>query len=218
MNVKNLAQGNILFKNVYFKKHENELLELANQGQSPKALFIGCSDSRVVPDIILQTKPGDLFVVRNIGNFVPPHKVDKDFHSTASAVEYAVCVLNVQDIIICGHSDCGAIKHLYAPKPEKEQSLTYVNNWLKLAEKAKSMALVSLGQDAKQSDILRTTEKLSIITQLDNLMTYPEIKKRLEDETLYIHGWYYDVASGNIDYYDPEIFQFVPLESKTSDA
>ncbi len=214
MNVKDFAQGNVLFKDVYFKKHEAELLELANQGQAPKALFIGCSDSRVVPDIILQTKPGDLFVVRNVGNFVPPHKVDKDFHSTASAIEYAVSVLNVNDIIICGHSDCGAIKHLFAPKPPREQPLTYINNWLKLAQKAKSMALVSLGKDAKETDILRTTEKLSIITQLDNLMTYPEVKKRLDDETLYIHGWYYDVQSGNIDYYDPETFQFVPLESK----
>lgn len=216
MNTKEFANGNGLFKDIYFKKHEQELLELADNGQAPKALFIGCSDSRVVPNLILQAKPGDLFIIRNVGNLVPPHKPNDDLHSTASAIEYAVSILNVEDIIVCGHSDCGAIKHLFEPKTKQESSLIYINNWLKLAEKAKSMALVSLGPNAHKTDIVRTTEKLSIITQLDNLMTYPQIKKRLEDETLYIHGWYYDVKSGNIDYYDPETYQFVPLESKNN--
>ncbi len=214
MNLEDFAQGNTLFKDVYFKKHEKELLELAHEGQSPKALFIGCSDSRVIPNVILQAKPGDLFVVRNVGNFVPPFKEDNDFHSTASAIEYAVSVLNVKDIIICGHSDCGAIKHIFMPASKLDSSFIHTTNWLKLAQRAKSMAMVSLGDDANTEDLLRTTEKLSIITQLDNLMTYPIVKERLDNETLHIHGWYYDVKSGNIDYYDPEVYKFLPLESK----
>lgn len=112
MNLQEYAQGNQLFK-AYFKKNKESLLKLVTSGQSPKALFIGCSDSRVIPDMIVQTNPGDLFVVRNVGNFVPPYKLDNDFHSTATGIEYAVSVLNVDEIIICGHTHCGACNHLY---------------------------------------------------------------------------------------------------------
>lgn len=215
MDFKKLAEGNELFKDLYFKKHEDELLELVKNGQSPKALFIGCSDSRVIPDAILQTKPGDLFVVRNVGNFVPPFKPDDDFHSTASAIEYAVSVLNVSDIIVCGHSHCGAIEHLFTPHDtsKPDPALIHTYKWLQLAQKAKKMVLLSMGEEPDQEKILRATEKLSIITQLDNLLTYPEVKKRVQEDRLFIHGWYYDIASGNIRYYDSQSYKFLPLES-----
>ena len=109
------VKGNETFQQTYFKKHEAQLLNLVQNGQNPRALFIGCSDSRVIPDLIVQTRPGDLFVVRNVGNFVAPYKPDEDFHSTAAGIEYAVAVLEVSEIIICGHSHCGAIAALYNP-------------------------------------------------------------------------------------------------------
>lgn len=209
MNVNDYAQGNEVFQHAYFKKHETELLELAEKGQNPKALFIGCSDSRVIPDLIVQSKPGDLFVIRNVGNFVPPYKPDEDYHSTASGIEYAVSILNVSEIIICGHTHCGACKHLY--EPIDDPSLVHTKKWLDLGERAKSMALSSLGADASREDLLRLTEKMSVVTQIDNLLTYPCIKKRLDNEELFIHGWYYDIKTGNIDYYDPDTYGFSPL-------
>ncbi|MCX6073325.1 MAG: carbonic anhydrase [Campylobacterales bacterium] len=207
--LKKFAEGNETFQQTYFKKHEEYLLNLAKEGQSPKTLFIGCSDSRVIPDLIVQSTPGDLFVVRNVGNFVAPYKLDEDFHSTAAGIEYAVGVLEVSEIIICGHSHCGAIEALY--KPSCNPSMIHTAKWLTLGEKAKSMATLALGESADKRELLRATERLSIITQIENLLTYPYVKKLADEENLFIHGWYYDIETGAIDYYDPDTYQFRPL-------
>jgi carbonic anhydrase len=203
------VKGNETFQKTYFKKHEAQLLNLVQNGQNPRALFIGCSDSRVIPDLIVQTRPGDLFVVRNVGNFVAPYKPDEDFHSTAAGIEYAVGVLEVSEIIICGHSHCGAIKALY--KSSCDTSMIHTAKWLTLGEKAKSMAMIALGENAPHEELLRATEHLSIVTQIENLLTYPYVKKLVDEEKLFIHGWYYDIETGAIEYYDPESFQFHPL-------
>ncbi|MDD2356688.1 MAG: carbonic anhydrase [Thiovulaceae bacterium] len=211
MDLRKFAEGNELFKKVHFKKNEESFLELAQNGQSPRTLFIGCSDSRVIPDLIVQSRPGDLFVIRNVGNFVPPFSPDEDYHATATGIEYAVSVLNVSEIIICGHSHCGAINHLF--KSVENPSLVHTKKWLSLGEKAKSMALLSLGVNGNKEELLRVTEKLSVITQLENLLTYPEVQRRVDEEDLHIYGWYYDIETGSIDYYDPDTYQFIPLNS-----
>ncbi|MCX6061259.1 MAG: carbonic anhydrase [Campylobacterales bacterium] len=203
------VKGNETFQQTYFKKHEKQLLNLVQNGQTPRALFIGCSDSRVIPDLIVQTHPGDLFVVRNVGNFVAPYKPDEDFHSTAAGIEYAVAILEVSEIIICGHSHCGAIEALY--NPTCNMSMVHTAKWLTLGEKAKSMAMIALGENAPREELLRATEQLSVVTQIENLLTYPYVKKLAEEEKLFIHGWYYDIETGAIEYYDPELFQFRPL-------
>jgi carbonic anhydrase len=209
MNLKEYAQGNELFRS-YFKKNKESLLELVRSGQSPKALFIGCSDSRVIPDLMVQSNPGDLFVIRNVGNFVPPYKPDEDFHSTASGIEYAVSVLNVQEIIICGHSHCGACEYLF--EPIEDPSLVHTKKWLELGNSAKTSAILSLGVNAPKEDLLRLTEKLSVIKQIENILTYPNVKKRFEAGDLNIHGWYYDIETGRIEFYDAETYQFLPLK------
>ena len=211
MDLTKFAEGNELFKKAYFKKNEAALLELAEKGQNPKTLFIGCSDSRVIPDLMIQSNPGDLFVIRNVGNFVPPYKPDEDYHATASGIEYAVSVLNVSEIIICGHSHCGAINHLF--QKIDDPSLTHTKKWLDLGEKAKSMALLSLGSDADKEEMLRVTEKLSVVTQIEHLLTYPTVKKRVDEGDLHIYGWIYDIETGNIDFYDPDSYTFKPLKS-----
>jgi carbonic anhydrase len=210
MTLQDYANGNKLYES-YFKKHQEALVRLATKGQTPKALFIGCSDSRVIPDMIVQSNPGDLFVMRNVGNFVPPYSLDEDFHSTATGIEYAVCVLNVEEIIICGHTHCGACEHLY--KLLDDDSLSHTKKWLQLGESAKKSAILSLGNDAPKEDLLRLTEKLSIMNQIENLLTYPQIKKRLVNGSLRVHGWYYDIETGDIDYYHGETYEFLPLKS-----
>jgi len=210
INLQEYAKGNKLFRS-YFKKNQESLLELVKSGQTPKALFIGCSDSRVIPDMMVQSDPGDLFVIRNVGNFVPPFKPDEDFHATASGIEYAVSVLKVQEIIICGHTHCGACASLY--DEIEDPSLIHTKKWLELGHSAKKSAILSLGADANREELLRLTEKLSIIKQIENILTYPNVKKRFEDGDLSIHGWCYDIATGNIEYYNAETYEFLPLKS-----
>jgi carbonic anhydrase len=210
--------GNELFQKSYFKAHEKEFVELAKRGQTPKALYIGCSDSRVVPDLMTSSAPGDLFVVRNIGNFVAPYKPDEDFHSTASAIEYAVSVLNVKNIIVCGHTHCGAIEAIHTKSCASDPELVHTKTWLTLGDSAKSQAILALGLNADKEVLYRLTEKLSVISQLENLLTYPSVSKRVDNGEIAIHGWVYDIESGEIEYYDPEISQFLPLSSLKVEA
>jgi len=204
-----LLKGNATFKNSYFKEHAKTLVNLAKNGQHPKALYIGCADSRVVPDLIIDASPGDLFVLRNVGNFVAPYKPDEDFHATASGIEYATSVLNVSEIIICGHTHCGAIQALY--ENIDNPNLTHTKKWLSLGEKAKNMALLALGREAEIEKLLRLTEKLSVITQIENLLSYPSVKEKVDAGEIHIHGWLYEIDTGSIEYYDPEAAEFKVL-------
>lgn len=198
------------FKETYFKKHKRDFIELVKKGQHPKALFITCSDSRVVPNIITSTKPGELFVTRNVGNFVPPYKPDDDYHATASVIEYSIMHLEVEDIIICGHSDCGACKALYEDHSAHKEDMIHTINWLKLGEPAKELALKSIPKENKEQ-LFRATEKFSLLFQYQNLLTYPIVKRKMEEEKLQIHLWYYRIDKGEVRYYDYEDKKFYPI-------
>ena len=214
-NMKTLIEGHTAFQSVKFTKNKERFKTLVEKGQDPKALFIGCSDSRVMPALITNSKPGDLFIARNIGNFVAPYNPDSSYHATAAAIEYAVSVLEVSDVIVCGHSECGAIASLFKNiKPTNENLHTI--KWLELGESAKRSALLSL-KGKPQEEILRYTEKVSVIFQLDNLLTYPAIKRRVADGTLFLHGWHYNLKDGTIEYYDEELYEFKELIEKSGD-
>jgi len=210
--LKEFEKGHVNFQNVKFKKSEERFKKLVAEGQNPKALFIGCSDSRVMPAMITGSKAGDLFIVRNIGNFVAPFKPDADYHATASAIEYAVSVLGISDIIVCGHSHCGAIGALYK-KIEKTPENIHTIKWLELGEEAKKMAMLTCNEKSKE-ELLRYTEKISVIFQLDNLLTYPAVKKGVDEGTIFLHGWHYHIEDGEIEYYDDENYEFKPLIQK----
>jgi carbonic anhydrase len=204
--------GHEAFRKIAFNKSKERFKKLVEEGQSPKALFIGCSDSRVMPAMITNSKPGDLFIIRNIGNFVAPYNPDADFHATASAIEYATSILEVSDIIVCGHSHCGAIAALYKEIEETPENIHTIK-WLELGQEAKKVAL--LAHRGSSSEILHQyTEKISVVYQLDNLLTYPGVKRRVEDGTLFLHGWHYNLEDGNIEYYDDENFEFKQLSQK----
>jgi carbonic anhydrase len=197
------------FKNLKFKEYEEKYKELIEKGQHPKALFITCSDSRIHPDEITGADIGDLFIVRNIGNMVPPFKPDNEFHGVAAAIEYAVSVLNVPDIIICGHSHCGACESLYKELPE-DIEIIHVKKWLTLGSDVKEKALERIKE--KGRSLFELTEKLNIVKQLENLLTYPGVKKRVEEGKIRLHGWYYVIEKGEIYYYSPCENKFLPLE------
>jgi len=206
-------KGHENFQKVKFNKGKERFKKLVSEGQSPKALFIGCSDSRVMPAMITGAKTGDLFIIRNIGNFVAPYKPDANFHATASAIEYATSILEVSDIIVCGHSHCGAIEALYKDIEETPEN-THTIKWLELGKEAKKVAMIAYKNDNIDT-MLRYTEKISVVYQLDNLLTYPGVKRRVAEGTLFLHGWYYQMEHGDIEYYDDENYEFKPLSQNS---
>ena len=210
MILKELIKGNQQFKEEIFPDYEDSLLESVQHGQKPEVMFIGCSDSRVTPDLMLNSKPGDMFILRNVGNFIAPFKNDEDFHGSAAAIEFAVSVLKVKHIIVCGHSHCGACKSLYQEIPN-DIGLVHVKTWLKLGAKAKERTLKNKKFNTEE-EMYRATERNSIRHQLDNLETYPEVNRLMKTGELKIHGWYYDIESGNIDFYDKVNDNFKPLK------
>jgi carbonic anhydrase len=212
--IKELIEGNEFFRNQLFSTFEEGLKESVIHGQHPEVLFIGCSDSRITPDLMLNTRPGDMFILRNVGNFVPPFKKDEDFHGSAAAIEYAISVLNVKNIIVCGHSHCGACRSLYEDIPESD-SFVHVKTWLKLGEPAKKRTLKNQNFTTEQ-EMYRATERNSIRHQLENLLTYPEVEQRINDGRVKVHGWYYDIETGQIDFYDKKTDTFKPVKEYLS--
>lgn len=205
-------KGHKAFQKVKFNQSKERFKQLVSEGQSPKALFIGCSDSRVMPAMITGSGAGDLFIVRNIGNFVAPYNPNADFHATASAIEYAVSVLEISDVIVCGHSHCGAIAALYKDVEPSAENIHTIK-WLELGQEAKKVALLAHRNSAPEV-MHRYTEKISVVYQLDNLLTYPAVKRRVEEGTLHLHGWHYDIENGSIEYYDDENYEFKALTPK----
>ncbi len=177
MQINDLIKGNKKFREVRFSKYETDLKQLSKEGQNPDILFIGCSDSRVTPELVLDTRPGDMFTLRNVGNFVPPYNPDKDFHGTSAVIEYAVNVLEVKHIIVCGHSHCGACKSLYQDLGDGPD-LINVKKWLELGKKAKEYTLLATLDKNDKEQLYRTTEKVSIVYQMENLLTFPYIVRR----------------------------------------
>jgi carbonic anhydrase len=203
-----LLDGVIKFKNDFFEEHK-EVFENLSEGQNPHTLYIGCSDSRVIPDIITNSMPGELFVVRNIGNMVPPYnKNSYSFRCTASIIEYAVQVLEVENIVVCGHSNCGGCKALFYPE-EKLSKTPFVKEWLKLGEEIKERVLKKKLTVAEREF---QTEQLNIVKQLENLLTYPFIYQKVKNREIKLYGWYYVIETGNVFNYNFNNKEFELIE------
>ena len=211
MQMHDLIAGYGEFRDKKFKKFKNRFIDLVDEGQSPKVLFIACSDSRVDPALITNSAPGDLFVLRNIGNMVPPFSPDDDFHATAAGIEYAVSVLGVTDIIVCGHSHCGAIDGVY--QTITDPNLIHVKKWLELGQKARNYVEQKLPIEASHKQRLEMTEKISVIFQLTNLLTYPAVSDKVEAGELFLRGWYYKIKTGELEYYDDDEYEFKAMLS-----
>jgi carbonic anhydrase len=188
------------FKSDYFPHHQQRFQDLVAQGQHPKTLFIGCSDSRLVPYLLTDAAPGELFIVRNVGAFVPPYDGSHGLHGTTAAIEFAVLSLHVERIVVCGHSHCGAIRACYEGVPDEAVVL---KEWLKLADEA--MLPVQAGPEA-----MRRTEQRAIVLQLERLMGYPMVRRDVEAGKLTLHGWHYVIEEGEIHVFDAQQGGFVP--------
>ena len=210
MGVQSLAKSHKKFKESYGKKYVDLFKELAQKGQAPKSLFIGCSDSRVVPNLITHTDPGEIFVTRNIGNFIPPYNPDIKSCATAAVIEYALMHLQVANIIVCGHTHCGACEALFHEIPNNSDEGN-LKKWMSYGEAAREQAEALIGQ-ANHKKLLRATERFNVIEQLNHLLTYPAVKHKVHAGELHIMGWFYHIESGNLDYFNPVEYKFVPLE------
>jgi carbonic anhydrase len=189
------------FEKQFFPRYEKTFRRLVEEGQQPKTLFIGCSDSRIVPYVLMDCGPGDLFIARNVGNLVPPWDMSAGFHGTAAAIEFAVLQLQVHNIIVCGHSHCGAVRGLYEEPPAEA---THLREWLELARCAALPASAT-------ADTLRQVEQRSVVLQLERLLSYPMVARRVREGQLYLHGWYYVIEDGQVLVLDTETGRFEPL-------
>jgi len=194
------------FQERYFSE-DRELFERLRQGQNPRALIIACSDSRVDPALLTGADPGDVFVVRNIANLVPPYKPGVGFASVPAALEFAVQVLLVEHVIVLGHSGCGGIHALMEePGPEGE----FIGKWVGIAQPARDRVLGELpGKPPALQQ--RACEQAAILVSLENLMTYPWVRSRVRQGNLFLHGWYFDIAEGHLMHYDPARNLFEPV-------
>lgn len=205
-----LIEGVHKFRTEEFGNYRKLFRKLSQQEQHPHTLFITCSDSRVLAELITHSKPGDLFVVKNVGNIVPPANVRGDTNSTAAAIEFAVENLKVSDIVICGHSQCGAIRALLSKSPVSE-STPHLRDWLSLAapvQETLKKDYVHL-HDVNERETAAAEE--NVLFGLDNLHSYPCVQDRLMDGSLRLHGWFFKIATAELFAFDPETRQFSPL-------
>ncbi|MCF6173290.1 MAG: carbonic anhydrase [Campylobacteraceae bacterium] len=212
MNISNLLNSAASFHKDKFKKNRSKYIDLVKNGQHPQALFIGCSDSRVIPNLITNSDPGDLFVYRNVGNFVPPFNPKVEFHGTAAAIEYAVSHLKISNIIICGHSHCGAIKGVYERDSLDIDSMAHLKKWLELGNRAKDIVdEMAIKYNFTFEEKLEHTEQISVVFSMQNILTYPKVVQKVKDGELSIRGWYYKIETGEISYYNEEEMEFLPI-------
>ena len=193
------------FHSDYFPLHQQRFQDLVAQGQHPKTLFIGCSDSRLVPYLLTGAAPGELFLVRNVGALVPPYDQSHGLHGTMAAIEYAVLALQVERIIVCGHSHCGAVRTAYDGAPEEAVAL---RAWLKLMDEALMPVLPS-------REALHRTEQRAVVLQLERLMDYPMVRRSVEAGLLTLHGWHYVIEDGEVHVFDAQRGDFVPASVST---
>jgi carbonic anhydrase len=183
---------------------QRDLFERLSKGQSPETLFITCSDSRIDPCLLTQTSPGELFIMRNAGNLVPPYGTSHG--GEAATIEFAVAGLGVKDIIICGHSHCGAMKGLL--HPPSAQDFPALTQWLGHAEATRRVVRDKYVCEELHPDLLNITIQENVLAQLENLRTHPVVASGLAQGKLKLHGWVYKFETGQVFGYEPDIGQF----------
>jgi carbonic anhydrase len=200
-----LVKGIHSFQRGYFATHRELYHQLATAGQQPETLFITCSDSRVDPNLITNSEPGELFIVRNVGNVVPNMDLPG---GTAAAIQYAVEVLNVENVIVCGHTQCGALKAIL--DPESVAHLEYVSRWVKSTVDVKKL-IDEKYEHLTGEERLNAAIQENVLAQIEHLRQYPFVANRMDAGKLQVSGWVFDVGRGEVYDYDPDVGEFLSL-------
>ena len=195
-----LVSGYMRFRDHNYGNDSTLFKRLARQGQSPKTIVVGCCDSRVDPAIVTDCDPGDLFVIRNVANLVPPFENSGNFHGTSAALEFGVCHLEVENIIVLGHAQCGGIQALLNQVNSPQEG--FISGWMKVASHARNRVLSRMPGEPITVQA-RACEQEAILVSLDNLLTFPWILQRVAQKKLALHGWYFDMEHGELFYYNP---------------
>jgi carbonic anhydrase len=203
-----LVDGYRAFLSERLPHEQSRFRELAEQGQSPQIMVIGCCDSRVSPEVIFDARPGELFVVRNVANQVPPYAPDGAYHGVSAALEFAVAALKVKHIVVLGHARCGGVR-AFAEDAEPLSPGDFIGKWMELM----APALHKVGPRGKlpPEDWLARLEQASVDNSLANLMTFPRLKKMIERGDVTAHGAYFGVATGQLSVRDPATGNFEPV-------
>ncbi len=211
--IKSFIDGCKEFRRKNFINQQNSIFKyLVEKGQKPKALVIACCDSRVDPALLMNCQAGDLFVVRNVANLVPPYEDDGSHHGTSAALEFGICNLGIQNIIILGHSKCGGIAHLVQNFNDSKNTVgqekdTFISRWMDLAKKS----VIDMKQDFKNLDLVEKVDicsQKSIINSLNNLKTFPWIRERIKKNELFIHGWFFELEDCSVKFFDHKTGRF----------
>ncbi len=203
-----LIEGYRAFADGRLPREQDRYRELAELGQSPEVLVIGCCDSRVSPEVIFDARPGELFVVRNVANIVPPYAPDGHAHGVSAALEFGVAALKVKHIVVLGHAHCGGVK-AFAEKSAPLSPGDFIGNWMRLMAPAADKA--GPQHDLSWPDYLARLEQANVANSLDNLLTFPRLRKLIERGEVAIHGAYFGVAAGELSVRDPVTGAFVPV-------
>jgi len=212
--INKLIFGFASFRDRYFNQRKDLYRRLVLDGQKPKVAVIACADSRVDPAIVLQTDPGDIFAIRNVANLVPPYEDDlpgaTSYHGTSAALEFAVEQLGVEHVVVFGHAHCSGVKAMIEGQQGNQVAGRFVPAWTSIVDTA--YLRTKTAQPDIQGDALeRSCEREAVLVSLENLMTFPFIRTRVEAKTLHIHGWYLDIAEGELSGYDADKKSFTPL-------
>lgn len=206
--IKKFIAGFKRFQENYFAG-DQELYGRLRERQNPGAMVIACSDSRVDPAILMDCEPGDLFVVRNVANLVPPYEVGGGLHGVSAALEFGVRTLEVEHLIVLGHSSCGGIHALMHGVPQGERP-EFIANWVNISARARERVLAAF-PEAEPQEQSHACEEASILVSLENLLTFPWIKERVQQGKLILHGWHFDIKTGKVMAYNPDLGHFEPL-------
>ena len=205
-----LTEGVHKFRTDEFGNYRKLFRKLSQEGQNPHTLFITCSDSRVLAELITQSKPGDLFVVKNVGNIVPPASAVGTTNSTAAAIEFAVESLKVSDIVVCGHTQCGAMEALLRGLPA-QATQPHLHEWLALAAPVRQVLQTEYAHLRSHEEQVTAAGEENVLFALENLYSYPCVQNRLADGSLRLHGWFFVIATAELFAFDPDSKQFLPL-------
>ena len=204
-----LLKGYRQYRDVSYEQSRSLIEDLVTRGQRPEVAVVACSDSRVDPAILFQADPGDLFVIRNVANLVPPMEQEGTFHGTSAALEFAVLGLNVKHLVVLGHAHCGGIKAMMTPD-SNENTFTFVPSWVSMLAAAHRRVLATMAQASEEART-RACEQNAVLVSLENLTTFPWVRKRVESGDLELQGWYVDIAIPELSIYDWGAGKFTPV-------
>lgn len=208
--LKRLIEGFVDFRAGYWRDNRPLFERLAREGQRPKVLIVACVDSRVDPGILTSTQPGDVFTIRNVGAIVPPYGPDGRYHGTSAALEFGVRALGVEQIVVLGHALCGGMRALLAEHDTQLAQFEFLKPWTEIMRRAAdAVRLGAPGLDAVATQ--KAVEQAAVVVSMGNVLSFPWVREKVEAGTLAIHGWYFDLRTGELSAFDPHEAHFVPF-------